>query len=177
MTGYCLDTAVWRFLLYPLYFCLKSSKHQKIGYCWKDLFRGSHLSVILSPWLKYFKRWACLMLIVVTGYWLDTALWRLFLYPQYLHHRTFKHQKIGCCWKDIFTGYYLSAILSPLLKYLRRYACLKLIYLTGYWSDVAVWRFFLYPLYLYLRLSKYEKIGYCWKDIFKGYHLSAILSP
>ena len=127
----------------------KLFKYKKIGDRWKDIFKGYHLSAISSSQLKYFRRYVCLKLMYVTRYLSDSTLWRFFLYPFYLHYGSSKHEKIGHRWKDIFKGYHLSAILSPQLKYFRRYACLKLIYVTGYWRDTAICHFFLYPLYLH----------------------------
>ena len=176
VTRYLSDSAVWRFFLYPFYLHHGLTKHQKIGHRWKNIFKGYHLGAILSFQLKYFRRYVYLKLTYVTRYLSDSAVWRFFLYPFYLHHTSPKHQKIGHHWKDIFKGYHLGAILSSQLKYFRRYVCLKLMYVTKYLSDSALWRFFLYPFYLHYGSSKHKKIGHRWKDIFKGYHLSAISS-
>ena len=158
------------------YLCKKLFKYKKIGNRQKDIFMGYHLSAISSSQLKYFRRYVCLKLMYVTRYLSDSTLWRFFLYPFYLHYGSSKHEKIGHRWKDIFKGYHLSAISSSQLKYFRRYVCLKLSYVTRYLSDSAVWRFFLYPFYLHHGLPKHQKIGHRWKDIIKGYHLSAISS-
>ena len=63
------------------------------------------------------------------------------VYPLYLHRGSSKQPNIGNHWKDIFKGYHLSAISCSQIKYFRRYACFKLIQVTRFWSDRAVWRF------------------------------------